>query len=403
MRIVTYIENRVTILVITILLITALLLLVRATYSPYEQAGPDGLKYERMGYDASKSRNVIGCDNFKHAYWAPAWVSTIALLYRLSDAHPVSIRIFQVTVTFLTSLLIFSIAKRSAGRRAAFFAPLFFVFSTLVFRYTVYYQYEIFLGFLSLSAGALLFSNPGAPDPRHGNSRSCACSGYVKTLIAGTLIGFAALHSPRVLILTVPFGVCLHLKGKRRHLARTLPVFIAGILLILVPWTARNYRCFGEWIPATTNGGINLYIGNNPYSTGGYHMPPEGLRPDHEMHESGKWMRTALAYIIAHPLQTFGRSLKKGLLFWNPHYGDQFILLAAFIAGLIRITKNGGKLFSHDLFWIVATPFAFMAVHMVFFVQPRYFLPAMPCVSVIAGIGIGGAGRFSRAKRGEQQ
>jgi hypothetical protein len=91
-----------------------------------------------------------------------------------------------------------------------------------------------------------------------------------------------------------------------------------------------------------------------------------------------------------HPGQTTLRSFAKAGKFWNPHYGDQGILLAAFIGGLVRIRRRGVRFRSPALLWILGIPAVLTVVHMLFFVQPRYFIPALPSVAMIAGIGLGG-------------
>jgi hypothetical protein len=37
--------------------------------------------------------------------------------------------------------------------------------------------------------------------------------------------------------------------------------------LVVVPWTARNYLTFHEFIPISTNSGKNLFVGNSPLTT----------------------------------------------------------------------------------------------------------------------------------------
>jgi hypothetical protein len=43
-------------------------------------------------------------------------------------------------------------------------------------------------------------------------------------------------------------------------------------IALLVPWWIRNQRAFGGFVPIANNGGVNLYIGNNPLATGGYRL-----------------------------------------------------------------------------------------------------------------------------------
>jgi hypothetical protein len=41
-------------------------------------------------------------------------------------------------------------------------------------------------------------------------------------------------------------------------------------IIVMLPWTLRNFRVFGEVVPVSTNGGMTLLTGNNPSARGGY-------------------------------------------------------------------------------------------------------------------------------------
>ena len=56
-------------------------------------------------------------------------------------------------------------------------------------------------------------------------------------------------------------------------------LFTAGVLLALVPVTARNVAVAGEWSPVSSHGGLNFYIGNNPQADGTYSGVP-GITPN---------------------------------------------------------------------------------------------------------------------------
>lgn len=366
------------------------ILLAHALTAPYEEAGPDGLTYERSGRHIAETGAPFHCDNFGHAYWSPAWILTIAALYRRFGPHHKVIRVFLVVVAIGTAALIHLLTNRLAGKRAACAAATFFLFSTLVYRFTVYYQYELPLAILVLAAFALVARASSRRDSPPALPRGTAGGSLWRALCSGLLFGIAALISPRVLALLAIVGVYLFRREIHPSRTRAVFAFAAGLFLVIAPWALRNHRCYDEWILTTTNGGINFYIANNAYSTGDYGLPPRDVLPAHKPYESGAWYREAFRYIRNHPGQTALRSLAKAGKFWNPHYGDQGILLAAFIAGLVRIRRSGARFRSSAMLWILGVPAVLTAVHMLFFVQPRYFIPLLPSVAMIAGIGLGG-------------
>lgn len=93
-------------------------------------------------------------------------------------------------------------------------------------------------------------------------------------VVAGALWGMAVLIRETVLYLA-PF-VALWLLATRRKSAVSAPAspsvaaagFLAGVILVVGPWTARNYAVFREFIPVATGGALNLYQGNAPLSRG---------------------------------------------------------------------------------------------------------------------------------------
>jgi 4-amino-4-deoxy-L-arabinose transferase-like glycosyltransferase len=399
-RIGRWIDARERLSLALLLAIACALLLANAIATPRERSGPDGSTYELLGRRTLAESNPFDCDNFEHAYWSPAWVLTIAGIYRVFGPHCLAIRIFLIVIALATAIIVHRLAARIAGRRAALAAAALFLFSTLVFRFTAYLQYELFLGFIVLASCALLFSSAPRDGAGRRPFRTMSKMDMLRIACSGALLGFASLISPRVLVVSFIAAAYFLLFARISYCVKALAIFAAGILLILTPWAMRNYRCYGELVFTTTNGGINLYLANNPYATGDYYLPPASVLPDFRFYESGKWYGEAFRYMRAHPLQTAGRSITKALRYWNPHYGDQGIVLAAFIGGLVRIKRKRIALRSPDFFWILMLPIAFTAVHMVFFVQPRYFVPILPSVAIIAGIGIGGITAPSPASRG---
>lgn len=87
---------------------------------------------------------------------------------------------------------------------------------------------------------------------------------------AGTTLGLAALSKTLYLILVPSFFLWTwlwrHPPGPR--LLKNLAVFVFAALLVIAPWTIRNAVTLRAFVPITTNGGFNLWVGNNPHASG---------------------------------------------------------------------------------------------------------------------------------------
>src|SRR5260370_18163777 len=72
------------------------------------------------------------------------------------------------------------------------------------------------------------------------------------------------------------------------------------MLIVILPWSARNYALFGEPVAISTSGGINLWIGNNPTVTGlsGSYRDPPDWRPgeSHNPTETGIYQEPSDLY-----------------------------------------------------------------------------------------------------------
>lgn len=383
-------EKRARLLIVLVLVVAGAILTVTAVNRPVNVTGPDGNVYEDRGARSAASEHLLGCGNFDRVYRSPAWIATIGILYRAVGRHPNAIRVLLVVIALATGWLIFAMARRLAGSCAGLAAASLFLFSSLVFRFTTYYQYEIPFAFLTTLSGYLLFFVPRRRGSDDKTSRRALLGDIGRAVAAGSILALAALMSPRVLALFPLFIFSFRIRSGWKHALREGAALAIGVSLLLLPWGVRNHQCFGKWIFTTSNGGINLYMGNNAYNPGtGFYLPPEGVRPPHRVDDSAAWYREALSYIGDNPGKTAVRALHKGMRFWNPHYGDQFLVLTLFVIGWVRLIRSK-RAMSPGLMWILAVPLVFMLVQMAFYIQVRYMIPALPMVTVVAGAGLCG-------------
>jgi 4-amino-4-deoxy-L-arabinose transferase-like glycosyltransferase len=86
--------------------------------------------------------------------------------------------------------------------------------------------------------------------------------------LAGILLGLAVLTKPQALLLPAALALVFSW-GRWRELVQRVVVLYAVVVLVVSPWTIRNYKAFdGHFIPVSNNGGINLLISNMPGSWG---------------------------------------------------------------------------------------------------------------------------------------
>ena len=95
-------------------------------------------------------------------------------------------------------------------------------------------------------------------------------------------------------------------------------VLTLGMVLVVGPWTVRNYVTLGALVPVSTNGGVNLWQGNNPNATGGFYWSDDPavnplLRVSDEVEQDRLGRRLALQWIREHPWDF----LRLGFIKWG--------------------------------------------------------------------------------------
>jgi putative flippase GtrA len=104
-----------------------------------------------------------------------------------------------------------------------------------------------------------------------------------------------------------------------------LLVVIAGMLLVITPWSMRNSERLGATVPIATNGGDVLYRANNPLAVPGYLAAgPVDLMQYPEVERSRLGFRLALEWITAEPHRFLMLSGKRLLHFSGDDSGAAY-------------------------------------------------------------------------------
>ena len=143
-------------------------------------------------------------------------------------------------------------------------------------------------------------------------------------LLFGLLAGVAALNNTTLLAVFPFFWIWLWI-GHRRTGNRCSHVFLGSIamcLLVITPWTIRNYTVLHRFIPIRDNFGVEFWVGNHEGVTNVYDKDFPILNPAEynrlgEIGFMGSKRRIALNFARQHPAEFLRLTLRRIFLFWT--------------------------------------------------------------------------------------
>lgn len=331
------------------------------------------------------------------AFYSPGYPFALAGAYALGVTGLAAAQAINLFLGLISTLLMYLVTRRAGGRPfAALVAAAAYAVLIPAVAGTAFVQRE------NLSVPLLLlFILCVIELARTRRPNSVAA-------ITGMVYG-AGLLAGASIILTAAAAIVAMLwrKPDLRAAATAAATFVAGAALVVTPWLAHVDHELGRPV-LTTNGPFNLYVGNNPAADGRFVSLRDtpigaawhGLRAQEgELGATDQLGRLAVAHIRAHPVETVALSLKKLVLFWLPDLPDnadtdhgaainalrwldvvQYLLLAGL--GLVAILRWRTRSQGERL--VIITLGAFWAIHAAAYVMPRYRLPALPLLAVLA-------------------
>jgi hypothetical protein len=104
----------------------------------------------------------------------------------------------------------------------------------------------------------------------HGYLSASEGRGWItKAALSGACVGAGALVHPSLLLFPLIFPLAdIVRSGLTRRTVGIFAVQAMFVGLVIAPWTIRNAIALGRFVPISTNGGYNLYVGNNPAASG---------------------------------------------------------------------------------------------------------------------------------------
>jgi 4-amino-4-deoxy-L-arabinose transferase-like glycosyltransferase len=205
------------------------------------------------GYSFTENWYPFTRANTPTAHWSFIYPLYLAAIYAITGYHPLVARIVQGIIGgILISLLVYQIGRRvvdeDTGLVGAGLAA--------IYGYFIYYNvalmtetFFIVLVLFSLNISLELKEQPTT----------------TRWILLGLALGLASLLRQTILLF-VPFLLVwlfweLRKEG-RRWWYFAIPVI--AIILLITPWTIRNYLVYNQFLPLNSNAGYAFYASNNP-------------------------------------------------------------------------------------------------------------------------------------------
>jgi 4-amino-4-deoxy-L-arabinose transferase-like glycosyltransferase len=196
----------------------------------------------------------------------PGFPYLLAGIYRVSGGSHLAAVAVQMILGCLSVWLLFSLVCRALGPGAGLVAALLLGCHWA----PIYFEGELHAPAL-LIALELAFASCLLRF-REARKRSWLAG-------AALALGLAVLTRPNVLLYLPAACLWLAWLGKRRARPwrKDALCLCAGVALAVLPATIRNKAASGQWVPVTTNFGINLYLGNHAGADGLIGDDPAGI------------------------------------------------------------------------------------------------------------------------------
>jgi 4-amino-4-deoxy-L-arabinose transferase-like glycosyltransferase len=381
-------------------------------WAPGEPAA-DGIFYRAYADNIARGWGYIDFDGSPVVRWMPGWPLLLGGLYRIFGSSTLVATLANAVLDATTAAVVAALGARLFRRRIGLVAgALYAGWPGMIFLCATHMSEALFN---LLLAGTLLLTVIACRAATRRTLRFAA---------AGLCLGGAALVKAEPLVMSPAIALTLwHSRRSRADFLRAAAAFFLMAAAVLTPWTIRNYVAFDRFLPTAASGGIGIYLANHPGATGG-----QDLRANRAIqklyrrenaaatsiarHDAG-W-RDAWAFVRAHPDEELrivanklrltylgdarGAKLVRGMgpeAGWHLGAGTWrrlrltadsywFAMLALALAGLatFRSWQPGAA-----PLLLLGVLLPWLCLHVVFLGGPRYHVPQIPALALLAACG----------------
>ncbi|NLJ07514.1 MAG: glycosyltransferase family 39 protein [Sphingobacteriales bacterium] len=242
------------------------------------------------------------------AYYPVGYPAFLAIVFRIFSCDVWVARITNLFLYLIAVFVFYNLLKSSVPNPhiAGWSAILLSVYPNHVAYVNLVYN-EIFFLFLFLTAIYFLLN--------HLNNNR------LYLIISSVLWDLAVLTRPAVFF--IPLLIILLIYRRNIRLALKKSIFVLLVMaIVILPWSIRNYKVFNDFVPVSTNSGLDLLIGNNPDAEGRFYRHADFFKGIDQAKNEAEYnriaTRMAIDYILHHPVETLKRLPAKAFYFFWP-------------------------------------------------------------------------------------
>lgn len=369
----------------------------------------DELDYDRIAVNLLKHHQFTEYPGQPYSYRPPGYPFFLAAVYSVFGLrNHMAVKLIQALLGAMAAMLLYLLGERISGRKSAVIGGLIWAFYPTAVAYTGYLYSETL--FIALLLAGLYLVALGMK--AEGRGRVILFSG------SGLLFGLATL-TREVLLAIIPLLVIwmayvfLHERG-RKGIAWVTP-FAVAVMAVVLPWTFRNYLVHGQLVPISTNGGCNLYYGNNPETPLQHSWEYSSMNEKKASSELFRFSggdpvlrnrlgyKLALRYIMRRPDLFIVRAVGKVMDMWeidrvpigrmkDGYYPwmSKFMkvgasgMIGTYYAAIVSLGMIGLIGSSRDRWWWLTLIFlvGFSLIHALIYGHTRYRMPLMPFMAL---------------------
>lgn len=358
----------------------------------YQKPQGDPAEYDGLAISLLTTKSFSYDNGLPTSNRTPLYPLFLAFIYSIFGHSYFWVRFIQAILSALLCLIIYLIGERLFDRKVGLLSSLICV----IYQPFIFFSYYAGPGFLNtenlfifLFAITILFLAKLYRKPSISNA-----------FFSGILLGLSTLTRPITslfpIFLLIWILLCLKLKAKVK--LKLWFVICFSFVIIISPWTIRNYLVHNRFIFLTTITGRVFLFGNNPLARGGWgrdffkspYYNPEIFKGKDEVTLSRIYFKEGIKYLLAQPQRIPWLFMKKILVFWYFRGNGKLcvfylVLLPISLLGIFFSFKKY-SLGSHSLLLIIFIYFSFVA--MICYGDPRFRYPIEPYMIIFASIGL---------------